>query len=895
MKIRTKIGLYLGPFTLIVVTAIFVANYYLVRSSLEKRAQEELTRTQQDMHRAVNSLLSTAISNYLRGITEKNIDFIQQQYDEYTRGRISEQEAKANIQRHFDIQYVGDSGYLTTVEERGEKLYLDLHPFLPMSECTATEGCRAWVATRNGYTEYNWQNPLDNSFRKKAAYVTEFPPWNWIVGASSYREEFVSLVKLDDLRQLISPVRINETGYFFVFDENDRLLIHPEVDNLSEVGLVNTRGENIMHLLKESEDGYLTYFWQNPSERDERQKYAFIDKLDDYNWYLVATGYTSEVFEPLDFLKHLTVIMVLITAVLLSAIIIRLSRNLSIPLHNLKNGTDSFYKEKREIDWQRNPIDEIDVLGNAFARMTRELDHSMAALEEKNEALARSEKHIEENRMYLDSIINSMPSAIIGVNPELRVTLWNDAAEEASGFSQNEALGNSLLTVFKDLEPHRQAIVESLSTRKIRSFQYGPDNSEKASSYRAVTTYPLISQTNEGAVIRIDDITERVEMELRLRHSQKMDAVGQLAGGIAHDFNNMLGGIIGAAELLHGKVNPEDQKLVKIISDASGRTADLIQKLLTFSRKEAVSFAPVNVHGVILNTCELLKRSIDKRVQVKTRLRAESAMVKGDWSLLQNSLLNMGINGAQAMPEGGILTFSSETTSFSTALQTATPIELQPGTYLKIEVIDTGCGIPPEDLKNIFEPFFTTKQHSEGTGLGLAAVYGMVQQHNGAVTVSSQVTKGTTFSLYLPLIEAKEESVIEEQPILTGEGCVLIVDDEPVVRETAKMMLEQLGYTTYIAENGKQGLDAYQQHGDEINLVLLDVIMPVMDGIECFHRLREMDPEAKVIISSGFTRDADLNSLKEKGLIEFIRKPYTLEQLSKIAARVLQNPKHHQN
>ena len=895
MKIRTQIGLYLGPFIFVVITAIFVANYYLIRNSLIANAQEELAKTQQNMHRATNSLLSTAISNYLRGIVEKNIDFIEEQYGDYQSGRISEQDAKANIQQHFDLQFVGDSGYLTAVEEKAGEIYLDLHPFLPKSECAATEGCQAWVKTRNGYTEYNWKNPLDNTFRKKAAYVVEFPAWTWIVGASSYRNEFVKLVKIEDLRQLISPVRINESGYFFVFDANDSVLIHPEMENLTESGLITSSGENIIHLLKESEDGYLTYLWKNPSEEEERQKYAFIDKLEDYNWYLVATGYTSEVYEPLGFLKELTVVMVLVTTALLSIIIIKLSRNISIPLHKLKNGIDFFYKEKIEIDWQPNPIDEIDVLSNAFARMTKELDQNMAALEEKNVALARSEQHIEENRIYLESIINSMPSVIIGVNPQLQVTLWNNAAEHASGFSQNDAVGRSLFSVFTDLEPHRQTIAESLASSKVISFSHGVDKTGKMRGYQAVTTYPLISRTNEGAVIRVDDITEQVEMELRLRHSQKMDAVGQLAGGIAHDFNNMLSGIIGAAELLEKKVDPDDQKLVKIISDASGRTADLIQKLLSFSRKEAIPFAPVNVHTVILNTCELLKRSIDKRIQIETRLRAKSATVNGDWSQLQNSLLNIGINGGHAMPEGGSLSYSTTVITFSETSQADMPVELQPGTYLQIEVRDTGYGIPEENLKNIFEPFFTTKHQSEGTGLGLAAVYGAVQQHNGAITVSSQVNKGTVFSLFLPLIQAKEEKPGEVEALLTGEGCVLIVDDEPIVRATAKMMLEQLGYTTQLAENGQQGLDQYQQHRDDIDLVLLDVIMPVMDGIECFHRLTEINPEVKVIISSGFTRDADLNSVKDKGLLDFIHKPYSFEQLSKVVAKVMQNQKHGKN
>ncbi len=889
MKIRTNISLYLGPFILITICAIFFLNYYLVRNALTRNAHTELAKTQQNIHRAAQSLLSTAISNYLRGITEKNIDYIQAQYTKYMNGELSEKEAKQSIQQHFNTQSVGSSGYMVAVEEKNDKLYLDLHPFLPQFECTTTEGCRAWAAKRNGYTEYNWKNPRDNSFRKKAAYVQEFPQWHWIVGASSYRKEFVNLVRVEDLRKLISPIRINASGYFFLFDENNNVLIHPEVKGAEPGELLNSKGENILELLKKSEDGYLTYLWKNPSEDKERYKYAFIDKLEGYDWYLVATGYLSEVLQPIDFLKKLTIYMVFITVILLLVIVYRFSNNLSIPLYHLKKAIDDFYANKAKFRWQKHPIDEINVLGSAFSQMTEELNQSMAELHEKNSALAVSERTNKENRIYLDSIINSMPSIIIGIDPNVMVTEWNDAAKAATGFVKEEACGSLLFSIFPDLQPYTQTVNESLTTSTVKTFSYTKTNADEKVGYYATTIYPLIALVNAGAVIRIDDITEQVEMDLHLRHSQKMDAIGQLAGGIAHDFNNMLSGIIGAAELLRSKVLPEDQKLVKIITEASGRTAELIQKLLAFSRKESVAFAPVNIHNVIMNTCEILKRSLNKRINLETRLSAESAIVEGDWSQLQNSLLNIGINGGHAMTDGGTLTFATANILIDESFNDKEALNLQLGQYLLIEIKDTGCGIAKQHLKNIFEPFFTTKKQSEGTGLGLAAVYGAVQQHNGLITVCSEEGEGTSFFIYLPLVEAEERQVLERETLQTGEGCVLIVDDESVVRETAKMMLEKLGYTTLKAVDGKQALEMYQQHREEIDMVLLDMVMPVMDGTECFYKLKEINPKIKVVISSGFVRDADLSTLLEDGLIDFIRKPFSIEQLARAVAMALQH------
>lgn len=407
MKIRTQISLYLGPFILIVISTIFILNYYFVRQSLRENANIELRKTAQNMHRAAQALLSTAVSNYLRAITEKNIEFIEEQHAAYKTGRLTEREAKDLIQMHFNLQSVGTSGYLVAVRKRGERLFLDLHPFLPGSDCTTTEGCREWEKTRQGYLEYDWKNPADNSFRKKAAYLLEFPDWDWIVGASSYLDEFVKLVHVEELGNLLRPVRINRSGYFFLFDEEDTVLIHPEFTNIDGTPLVNSKGENILKLLRASTDGYLTYMWKNPSEKKERQKYAFIEKLEGYNWYLVATGYLDEVYEPIDYLKLLTLVMMLLVGIALSFIIYRLSGVISTPLHTLKNGVNQFYAHRDKYQWQHHAIEEIDVLGEAFARMSSELNRSLAVLEEKNRELSISDR--EREKTGFSSTASSTP------------------------------------------------------------------------------------------------------------------------------------------------------------------------------------------------------------------------------------------------------------------------------------------------------------------------------------------------------------------------------------------------------------------------------------------------------------------------------------------------------
>ncbi len=491
MKIRTKITLYLGLFVFIFVAAIFIINYSIIRHSLTLNAQQELIKIETNMHRAAEALLSSAIKNYLRGITEKNLDFIQHQYDGFVNGSLSKSDAKNNIQNHFNLQKVGVSGYLVAVEKKDKKLYLDLHPYLPKQECTSTEGCQQWDLTTNGYTEYNWKNPTDNTFRKKAAYVQEFTPWDWIVGASSYRDEFVSLVKITDLRELIEPVRINKTGYFFVFDENYKILIHPELTDSFASELVNSKGQNILQLLIHSQDHFITYLWKNPSDDVERMKYAVIDKLEGYNWYLVGTGYLDEVYEPIGFLKNLTILVIFIAGSLLLFLIFRLSGELTSPLHILKKGIDQFYRDKKTFRWEEHSITELNVLGNAFAQMSSDLNQTMEDLQQKNIELETSEQQKEENRILLESIINSMPSIIIGVNHEFRLTLWNQQAEKVARIIRNDANNRLLTEVFPQLEPHLEAIRADIEAKKTNTHPFSHIDEEGHKHFSEMTIYPL--------------------------------------------------------------------------------------------------------------------------------------------------------------------------------------------------------------------------------------------------------------------------------------------------------------------------------------------------------------------------------------------------------------------
>ena len=399
----------------------------------------------------------------------------------------------------------------------------------------------------------------------------------------------------------------------------------------------------------------------------------------------------------------------------------------------------------------------------------------------------------------------------------------------------------------------------------------------------------FLADLAENALERERAEQERGVLEMRLRQAEKMDALGHLAGGIAHDFNNLLGGIIGSAEMMELFLpdDPALRKYHKIILETATRAADLTGKLLAFSRSTPPASSPIDVHEIVKEIQTLLNSTIDRRIELEVRLEADRSSVVGDPSQLQNALLNMGINASHAMPGGGRFTISSRNTYLDEVFCKASVFNLAPGHYIELEVRDTGSGIEPENLDRIFDPFFTTKAQEKGTGLGLAMVFSTVKQHGGSITAHSEVGRGTSFKILLPLAGEGGLVKLEAPPAVKGSGLILVVDDERVVRITAQGILESLGYQILTAQNGQEALDIYTRMDGKIDLVLLDMVMPVMNGKDCFRALKKIDPQVRVVLSSGFTQEQDLAEMKDLGLKAFIRKPFRSASVSMVVHEAL--------
>lgn len=378
-------------------------------------------------------------------------------------------------------------------------------------------------------------------------------------------------------------------------------------------------------------------------------------------------------------------------------------------------------------------------------------------------------------------------------------------------------------------------------------------------------------------------------LEAQLRQAQKMEGIGRLAGGVAHDFNNMLTIILSATELLPEELPPKHpaQALVDEIKDAASRCAALTRQLLIFSRKHAAQPELLDLNVQVADARKLLLRVIGEDIAFTANLQATPAPVRLDPVHLQQLVVNLAVNARDAMPSGGSLVIETDTRAVTAAEVEARP-GVEPGTFVVLALTDTGCGMSPETIEHIFEPFFTTKPAGKGTGLGLATVYEIVSQAGGFVRVESEIGQGTTFRVYLPLAagEVQHAPAALPTPSRVGSECVLLVEDEDALRAMMRHALRRQGYTVLEARNAGEALLLSEQSTMPIHLLLTDVVMPIMRGTQLAARLRELKPELKVLLISGYAEDL-ADGLERQQADGMLQKPFTADALMARVRKVL--------
>jgi PAS domain S-box-containing protein len=507
---------------------------------------------------------------------------------------------------------------------------------------------------------------------------------------------------------------------------------------------------------------------------------------------------------------------------------------------------------------------------------------------------------LQTHRRDLQVTLDSIGDGVIATDAQGNITRMNRIAQLLTGWETADAVGRPLAEVFNIINADTREPVENPVTRVLREgCIVGLANSTllitRAGTERQIADsaapITLDGQTEiHGVVLVFRDVTEKYQLEAQLRQTQKMESIGRLAGGIAHDFNNILCGITGYASLLATAL-AGDSTLgdhARHIQNAADRAAALTQKLLTFTRQRPTHVAPLNLHQALTDVMAIFRQTVDRRIVLVPKLDAEHIVIQGDVSEVHSALLNLLLNARDAMPEGGEIRISTANDTVSDE-QTRLGISTQvPGDYLVVNITDTGMGIAPHLREKIFDPFFTTKEVGAGTGLGLASVYATVKECGGSISVYSQVGKGTTFTLRFPVSTLPVAQALTAAGTNTpGSGTLLLVDDEPVLRELGTQILTSLGYRVLLAEDGADAVTCYQAHWQEIDCVILDVVMPKLSGPDTLQQIRDINPHARVLLSSGYTHDARIDRLLDDGLTGFLPKPFTHQELSAAVARVI--------
>jgi PAS domain S-box-containing protein len=509
-----------------------------------------------------------------------------------------------------------------------------------------------------------------------------------------------------------------------------------------------------------------------------------------------------------------------------------------------------------------------------------------------------AESEQRESEDHFRAIADAAPVLIWSAAPDQSFDYFNQRWSDFAGRATESEIRSWLAADAvhpDDRERRRDAYGASFTERRRIQIEYRLLRHDGTYRWMLDQGAPRFDRTGKflGYVGSCLDITEQKQHEDQVRQSQKLESLGVLAGGIAHDFNNLLTGILGNASLGLDSVPSESPLRPRLqdIIEASERAANLTKQLLAYAGKGRFFIEPLDISALVRGIGHLLESSIPKSAQLRMALATDLPCVVGDVSQLQQLVMNLVMNGAEAIAEGenGTVLVAVGAQEIDDAyIQSTiwTTGDLEPGRYVTLEVQDDGCGMDEPTIARIFDPFFTTK--FTGRGLGLAAVMGIVRGHKGALKVYSTPGRGTTFKVLLPASDQTPVRDVDSDPGLwRGAGIVLVIDDEAVVRRTAKASLVQYGYSVVLAENGLEGVARFREMAERIALVLLDMTMPVMGGEEALRQLRLLNPNVPIILSSGYNEVETIRRFTGKGLAGFIQKPYTSTQLAKTVKDVL--------
>jgi len=538
----------------------------------------------------------------------------------------------------------------------------------------------------------------------------------------------------------------------------------------------------------------------------------------------------------------------------------------------------------------RERVELKELFADRLEEQTLEVHRSNERLREEIEERKRAEASLRASEEKYRNLFDNIPDLLYVHDLEGRF-LETNRAWESYGYDRQELkkmhLKELLSERFRDeFDAYLKRLLEKGWDEGIASFQR-KDGQELVVEYRnelvrdAQGRPEVVRGASRDVTERIEARKERAKLETQLMRAQRLEAIGTLAGGIAHNFNNLLMGIEGNATLGQMELDASHPLCGRLenIEDLVERGSLLTNQLLAYAREGAYKIRRIELNRLVEEIASTIEQT-RKDLRIRVDLTEDLGDIDADFGQIQQAVMNLCVNAADAMPNGGELVLQTRNVR-SSEIQKIAP-DAQPRDYVRLSVRDTGVGMDSTTMEKIFDPFFTTKKLGEGTGLGLASVEGVVESHGGFIHVESEIGRGTRFDIYLPAsyVYVKEDGMLKEEQTVKRPGTILLVDDEEVILEVGAEMIQSLGYEVLKARSGQEALDVYTEQGDRVDLVVLDLIMPDMGGGETFDRLKEIDPDIRVLLSSGYGINGEATEILERGANSFIQKPFRLSDLA---------------
>ncbi len=610
-------------------------------------------------------------------------------------------------------------------------------------------------------------------------------------------------------------------------------------------------------------------------------------------WFIRVGLPTEMAFAPISSMKQWAYSIALGMSLISSFLVWLIIKQALHPLYTASRLIQDITEERLPL--QNIPVTRHDEVGQLLTSYNLHLSYRKDTEEE----LKRISQH---NQVLL----NSTGDGILGLDLEGKHTFVNPAAASMLGYTVEELLGRESHSLWHHTKadgspyPEHECPIYAAYRKGVVSHSIGNEVfwRKDGSRFRVAYTSTPILKDNMivGAVLTFLDITEQMKLEAQLVQAQKMESIGLLAGGIAHDLSNIFGAIIGFTSLLQIQIQKEDhpaREYLDHIPALTDRATTLIRDLMAFSRKQVLDIKPASLNDIVNTAAKLLSRVIGEHIKLNLKLLTEDMVINADSVQIEQALMNLATNARDSMPEGGTLTISTGPFEMNNTFINKYGYG-KAGKYALLSVEDTGTGIDEETRKKIFEPFFTTKGVGKGTGLGLAMVYGTIKQHDGYINVYSEVGKGTIFSIYLPAIdtEAAKAKSMDNIPLRGGTETILLVEDEASLRQATGTLLKEFGYKVIDAEDGIDAVNKFSEQYNQIDLVLMDVIMPGKSGKDAYKEMQNIQPDVRIIFTSGHAGDIlTSKKLLEEGL-HFIPKPISTRELLDKMRDVLDKTNH---